>query len=59
VAWDRVSEIFNVECPLEAGCKESTEWSDERSKGGHYQTMDLEGSVLNDWCRPSKLDHQY
>jgi hypothetical protein len=36
VAWDRVSEIFNVECPLEAGGKESTEWSDERGKGGHY-----------------------
>jgi hypothetical protein len=28
VAWDRVSEIFDVESPLEAGCEESTEWSD-------------------------------
>lgn len=59
MSWDRVAEIFNVECSLEAGREESTERSDERGESSHDQAVDLEGGILDDWCGPSKLDHQY
>jgi len=55
VSGDRVSKVLDVECALEARGKEATEWRDERSERGHYQTVDLEGRVLDRRCCSAKL----
>jgi hypothetical protein len=55
VSGDRVSEVLDVECALEARGKEATEWSDQRGECGHYQAVDLEGRILDCRCCSAKL----
>lgn len=42
---DRVTKVLDVESSLEAGCKKAAKGSDQRGKGSHNETVDLEGGV--------------
>jgi len=43
VAGHQITEILDLERPLQSACKESTERSDERGKGGHGKNVELHG----------------
>lgn len=40
-----MTKVLDVESSLETGSKEAAKGSDQRRKGGHNETMDLEGGV--------------
>lgn len=51
---DRVTKVLDVESSLEAGCKKAAKGSDQRGKGSHNETVDLEGGVGDGrWGWPS------
>lgn len=41
VAGNRITKVLDVESALETRCKEATEGSDERRKGGHHKDVEL------------------
>lgn len=45
VSRDRVTKVLDVESSLETGSKEAAKGSDQRRKGSHNETVDLEGGV--------------
>lgn len=40
-----MTKVLDVESSLEAGSKEAAKGSDQRRKGSHNETVDLEGGV--------------
>ena len=44
-----MSKVFDIEGPLEARSKESSEWRYQRGEGGHDEAVDLERSVVESW----------
>lgn len=40
-----MTKVLDVESSLETGSKEAAKGSDQRRKGSHNETMDLEGGV--------------
>ena len=58
VSRDRVSEVLDVESPLESRSEESSEGSEERREGGHHDGVDLEGSVRERREDESELEIQ-
>lgn len=43
VAWDRFTEILDLERPLQARGEEAAKWRDERGKGREHQYVQLHG----------------
>lgn len=53
--WDAVSEILDVEGPLETRGKEPAKGREEGCEAGHRQHMELIGGIRNARDRPSNL----
>lgn len=45
VAGNRIAKVLDVECSLESGSKETTKWSNERSKGRENQDVELHRTI--------------
>jgi hypothetical protein len=52
---DAVTEVFDIECTLEARSEESTEWRHERRKDREDEEMDMERGVRDSRNRSSEL----
>jgi hypothetical protein len=43
MAGDRIAKVLDLECALETGCEEATEWRDQRRERGQHEGVDLDG----------------
>lgn len=50
-----MTKVLDVESSLETGSKEAAKRSDQRRKGSHNETVDLEGSIGDGRWRVAEL----